>query len=192
VIQEQLMGRFTASDLWDMVQCSCDSRIFELVNGVVVEATPRGPLHSAVVIELRNRLRHHVQSRDLGRVVGSDTGFVLTTDPDTVRFSDVAFIVQARLSDPCPGPYLPLVPDFVAEVIAPVDRAEDLRGKVQMYLRGGTRLIWAIYPELQVIDIYRANRMGSVMHETGVLDGEDVLPGFVLPVRDLFASVYSE
>ena len=82
--------------------------------------------------------------------------------------------------------FLRIPPDLVVEVISPHDLAEAVDTKVEEYLRAGVRLVWVVHPVAQVVQIYRSNGSleGRRVHQE--LDGEDVLPGFLCPVRDLF------
>lgn len=80
----------------------------------------------------------------------------------------------------------PNPPLWVAEVISPTDRAEVVRYKRQIYCDAGI-LLWEIYRPLRLIDVYAP---GQPVREFGIndtLDGGDVLPGFTLAVKALFA-----
>jgi len=80
-----------------------------------------------------------------------------------------------------------LVPNLVAEVIAPTDNIDILNRKIDQYLADGVRLIWAIDPQRRKAIIYAPNRE-QPLHLTGdeLLDGGDVIPGFQVPLSKLF------
>lgn len=82
--------------------------------------------------------------------------------------------------------YASLAPDLVVEVLSPDDRPGEVLAKVGDWLDAGTRLIWVIDPKRRRIRTYRANGDQTITDERGLLDGEDVLPGFACPVQSLF------
>lgn len=72
------------------------------------------------------------------------------------------------------------------DVVSPNDEAADVNEKVREYLAAGVLLVWVVYPESRSINVYRASANNSQLSETDVLSGEDVVPGFSLPVREIF------
>jgi Uma2 family endonuclease len=172
---------------------------FELVNGRLVERhrTSRsievedhmGFLSDQIAGRLFQRLANFCDEHPLGwALLPNSGGFQGFPDsPRLVRKPDVAFVRYGRF----PGEQLPpghahLAPDLAAEVISPNDLYEDVNEKVEEYLRAGVRLIWVISPRNYTIHVYRANGSAFVLREGEELDGEDVVPGFRCPVRDLF------
>ncbi len=71
--------------------------------------------------------------------------------------------------------------------MSPTDTAKDLREKVELYLRYGTSLVWVVYPDSRLVDVHRSGHPAVSFDIDGELDGGDVLPGFKLPVKDIFA-----
>jgi Uma2 family endonuclease len=90
---------------------------------------------------------------------------------------------------PIPKKYLPLAPDLAVEVISPNDRAKEIREKIEVYLSYNTELIWIVYPSSERVDVYRATDKShiEVIKKDGILQGENVLPGFTLSVKDIFS-----
>ena len=86
-----------------------------------------------------------------------------------------------------PNSLLPIVPALVIEVRSPSDRTGRLRGKIREYLSSHVRLIWVVDPTESTVMVYRPNMQGLEYTEGQALDGYDVLPGFSLPVAELFA-----
>jgi Uma2 family endonuclease len=84
-----------------------------------------------------------------------------------------------------PDGYIPFAPDLAIEVVSPNDDAEELEKKIGEYLKYGTRMVWVFYPNLERVVVHTPK--GSFPIEAdGILDGGDVLPGFKLPLRDIF------
>lgn len=155
----------------------------ELVRGVLVVHGPAGGRHGRIAADLTWLLRAHVEQTRLGTVYAAETGFTLTRNPDTVRAPDVAFIRRERLPHPEPAGFPALAPDLVVEVLSPNDRPGETLAKIADWLTAGTRLVWAIDPERRSARIYREDGSDATVSEDQALSGEDVLPGFTLPLN---------
>ena len=156
----------------------------ELVRGVLVVREPPGLRHGRIALDLGRRLADHVDANHLGRVY-VESGFKLTSNPDTVRGPDVAFISQSRLPEPEPVGYPALAPDLVVEILSPGDRPGEVLGKVADWLSAGTRLVWVVDPERGLARVYRADGAEAIVTADQVLQGEDVVPGFVCPLATI-------
>jgi Uma2 family endonuclease len=103
----------------------------------------------------------------------------------------VAFVSYKRWpkDKPCPttDPW-PVVPELAVEVISPNDLAESVQAKVKEYLEAGVQLVWLIYPQLGWIVAYESLHRMRGFTMTDELDAEPVLPGFRLPLRELFSA----
>jgi len=150
----------------------------ELVKGVLIVKEPAGYRHGAVAARLAKVLMDYADAQDLGQVVAAETGFTLATDPDTVRAPDAAFIRRERLPDPPPVGFARLAPDLVVEVLSPDDRPGEVLAKVADWLSAGTGLVWVVDGARRCARVYRADGSDSPVENGGVLDGEDVVPGF--------------
>ncbi len=157
----------------------------ELVRGLLIVREPAGYRHGYVAAELGHRLAVHVKADDLGQVLAAETGFKLAAQPDTVRAPDVAFISRERTPEPQPTGYAELAPDLVVEVLSPDDRPGAVLAKVGDWLEAGTRLVWVVDPERRRVRVYRADGSESVVTVGGILDGEDVVPGFTCPLDSI-------
>lgn len=63
----------------------------------------------------------------------------------------------------------------------------EIAAKVQMWLDVGVRLVWVVYPSRHIITVHRGDQPMQTLDETATLNGGDVLPGFVVPVAEIFA-----
>lgn len=139
--------------------------------------------------ELIRVLGNHCSQRRLGWIIpGGDGGYQgFPGSPRTVRKPDVSFVRHGRFEDDqLPDGYARIAPDLIAEVISPNDKYEEVDEKIEEYLRAGVRLVWVISPQNHTIRVYRVNGSSHSLRENDELDGEDVVPGFRCPVRDLF------
>ena len=106
--------------------------------------------------------------------------------PDNIRSPDVSFVAAGRFADGRPPVgFIPFAPDLAVEVLSPSDRRGDVLEKVGEYLDAGTRLVWVIDPEKRMAVVYRSLTDIRVIAEADVLDGEDVVPGFACPLKDV-------
>lgn len=173
----------TAAELYELP----DTERFELIRGELVEMAPPGFDHGDIASELISRLRMYAREHDLGRV-STESGFLLEHDPDLVLAPDVAFVRADRLPprDERRG-YLPLAPDLVVEVISPSDRAGQVLAKVNLYLTSGVPLLWLVDPEAQTVTVFTPDSPARVLSAPDTLTGGEVLPGFELPIHELFS-----
>jgi Uma2 family endonuclease len=127
----------------------------------------------------------------LGEAFDSSTIFIL---PNGARRSpDVSWIKLDRwnqLTEAQQDGFPPIVPDFVIELVSPSDiknqRYEDLQEKMQEYLDNGVQLGWLIEPAAKTVEIYRPRKQVEILNNPQTLSGENVLPGFVLDLREIF------
>ena len=160
----------------------------ELIDGVLVEKAV-GYLQSVLAAALASRLVEFVRPDKLGMVSG-EAG-TLRVLPGQVRIPDVCLISRDRfpggkLSDATiPG----LVPDLAVEILSPGNTPGEMARKLGDYFTAGVRLVWYIDPRSRTAKVYTALDKGQTLTEAGVLDGGGVLPGFQLPLHELFAAL---
>ena len=171
----------------DVAHISMPGKQVELVRGRLVVREPPGTWHGAIAANLTYLISDFVRPRGLGTVFAQDTGFKIASDPDTVRAPDVAFIVRERAAMIQKRGYAELAPDLLAEILSPDDRPAEVFAKVADWLTAGTRLVWLVDPQRTEVRVYRQDASLSVLRENDSLDGEDVLPGFVCPLRHIFS-----
>lgn len=80
----------------------------------------------------------------------------------------------------------PLCPDFVVELRSPSDRLPILQEKMQEYIDNGARLGWLIDPIEKKVYVYRPSQPMEMLDNPTTLSGDPTLPGFVLPVQELW------
>jgi Uma2 family endonuclease len=175
----------TADELWQLPD---DDYKYELVAGELLRMPPSGFLHGTVAMNFGGLIREHVIKHNLGVVCAAETGFRLRQNPDTVRAPDVAFVSQERiLAEGKPEKFWSGAPDLAVEVVSPSDRFDEVMEKVEEYLAAGTRLVLVALPRTQTVLVCRPGGEVKILHGDDDLNGEDVLPGFVCRVKDLFA-----
>lgn len=164
-----------------------DSFNDELICGEVVRMPPHEFHHARIVAAVGSALTQYVSVSSLG-MVGSGGGFRLQRDPDTVLAPDVAFVrgdaVKMRASA---SGYPDIAPALVVEVVSPSDRAQDIERKVELYLGTGVEMVVVIWPLTKHVTVHEPNGRVVKLSEHDTFDGGDVVSGFTLPVKSIFA-----
>jgi Uma2 family endonuclease len=161
---------------------------FELVEGKLVPMPPTSDEHGWTTSDLGGEIWVFVRANDLGRTWAAETGFVLARDPDTVLAPDFSFIAKGRLNYRRTGQgYVPIAPDLVVETRSPSDRLTAMRDKIALWLSFGVRMALLLDPIKRTLTVYTPGAEPATLTPDDTLDGGDVLPGFALPLRRLFA-----
>jgi Uma2 family endonuclease len=172
----------TADELWAMPDEG--SRRYELVDGELITMSPSGATHSNIALYIGGHLLMYTRSRNLGKAYGADGGFVIKRNPDTVLAPDAAFVRAERVVESdgfFPGP-----PDLAVEVISPNDTYGEVDAKVAAYLAAGTQVVIVVNPRNRTATITSAARSQLITIHDALTAG-DVVPGWSLPLRELFA-----
>jgi Uma2 family endonuclease len=170
---------FTADEL---LRLPDDGDRYELVRGELRKMSPAGSRHGVIAAELIASLGPFVRKHALGRVFTSETGFLIGRNPDTVRAPDCAFVTNERFVDTAgffPGP-----PDLAVEVMSPGDSSTEVGEKTLEWLRAGARVVIVVDPRTRTVAVHRSS--GATI-ATEAIEVEDVVPGWRLPLADLFA-----
>ena len=163
-------------------------RIVELVEGEIIEMPLPNGEHGEVLAILTIKIGQYVLEKELGRITTGDAGFVLERRPDgrdTARGPDLAFISKAKAPAPLPSSLLEYAPDLAVEVISPSNEAADIHFKIRQFLAAGTALVWIVYPETRTVEVH-TQAGATTLEADDMLSGGDVLPGFEVPVREIF------
>jgi len=160
--------------------------VCELIDGTLVEKT-MGFMESRVAIAAAYLIESYLDDNPLGIVAGPDG--MLRIFPDQVRIPDVSFIrweqfPEGKLtSEPAPA----IAPDLAIEILSKGNTQAEMDRKLRDYFAAGVRLVWYIDPPTRTARAYTAVDQMTEIGRDGVLSGGDVLPGFELPLADLFA-----
>ncbi|MBD2560266.1 MULTISPECIES: Uma2 family endonuclease [Nostoc] len=155
-------------------------------NGTLETMPPTGGISGNREIKAGAYLFNWVESQELGEVFRPITGFKLANT--AVRSPDAAFVAKGRLPegwDQQEDKFINLAPDFAIEIRSKNDSLTKLKAKMEEYISNGVQLGWLIDSKNQQALVYR--RDGSITQylATAILSGEDVVPGFILPLKKL-------
>ena len=157
-------------------------RLLEFVAGEVVELVSN-PLSSNIGAILSAFISVFVMQRNLGHVTGADGGYMVG---DERYIPDVAFISYQRqrtlISE---DGYNPLAPDLAVEVLSPGNTDVGMDVKIVNYLAAGT-VVWRVKPLEQQIAVFIPHQPVTILTIDDTLDGGSVLPGFKLPLKEIF------
>jgi Uma2 family endonuclease len=165
-----------------------ENKLCELVDDTLVEKAV-GAEESLLAIWLGSLIHEFVRSRNLGIVTG-EAGLLELTG-GTVRAPDVSFISWDRMpkrrrpSKPIPA----LIPDLAVEVLSKRNTKKEMARKRKEYFRSGVRLVWEINPKKRTVCVYTAFDQFQDLTSLDTLAGDPVLPGFTVPLAQLFAEL---
>lgn len=188
---EPVPGQTVPMSAQDLALLADDDWTYELVEGTLVRMPLAGTNHGGISMSLGVPLAVYVRHHRLGRVFAAETGFLLSRpgDPETVLGADVAFLSTSRLpAKPPEQAFWRVTPDLIAETASPSQFRPEIAAKVGIWLAAGVRLAWVVWPGRQQVDVWRpgSDEPGITLGLDDSLDGLDVVPGFALPVRELF------
>jgi Uma2 family endonuclease len=167
---------------FDLCQANSELRMERDQHGNIIVISPTGANTGNYNSELNYEITHWNRQTRLGYVFDSSAGF--TFPNGAVRSPDSSWIYKDRwesLSQNEQEKFAPICPDFMVEVRSKIDRLSDLQTKMEEYRSNGCRLGWLVDRQGKAVYIYRADgSTKTIKGETVSLDGEDVLPGFVL------------
>lgn len=164
-----------------------DGRRTELIRGEVVERTPATFGHGEVTLNVMYALKSYAIEHG-GRAATNDPGIVLERGPDTVRAPDGAYYAADRVDAPAERGFSAAVPDLVLEVVSPDDRRGEVVAKAGAWLQAGVRVVWVVWPATRQVAVYGPDEVIDVLGVGETLTCEPLLPGFALPVADIFTA----
>ena len=159
-------------------------RSFELIHGEIVEKVPTEE-HGLIAGNIHGFLWQYTRQSGFGRAV-IEVRVCMPDDDYNSRQPDLAFFADTTRPVVKRGPVLQM-PDLVIEVKSPDDTYTSMRERAQYYLAHGAKLVWLIYPAKRLVEVYRQDADSDILTADDTLQGDDVLPGFVLSVHEIFA-----
>ncbi|MBT9315966.1 Uma2 family endonuclease [Leptothoe spongobia] len=176
----------TREQFYQLCQVNRDIRMERSNTGDLILIPPTGWGTGKRNADLTTELNIWNRQTKLGIVFDSSTGFSLPNGSD--RSPDAAWVQKTRIEALAPDParFLPLAPDFVIELRSATDKLVPLQHKMAEYQDCGVRLGWLIDPQNKQVEIYRGGQSPECLSHPKQLSGEEVLPGFVLKLVDIW------
>lgn len=177
----------TDEQFFRLCQNNRDLRFERTATGELIIMPPTGSETGDRNAELTYQLRAWSRQNQLGKSFDSSTGFRLPNGAE--RSPDASWVRMERwhaLTQEEKERFAPLCPDFVVELMSPSDALEKTRAKMREYIDNGTRLGWLINRQQQQVEIYRSHQDVEILLSPQTLSGEDILPGFVLDLAEIW------
>lgn len=157
---------------------------FEYIGGEPVEV-PSNLLSSHIAALIMIAMGIYLKTNNIGRLTGEAGTYTVGED----RYApDVTFVSYDRLPELSYQGYGTIAPDLAVEVISPTDNPHHVNRKIINYLNAGT-WVWVVYPAAQEVHVHVPGQKPYIVSDNGTLDGGDVLPGFTLPLSEIFAEL---
>ncbi|NEQ95690.1 MAG: Uma2 family endonuclease [Cyanothece sp. SIO2G6] len=177
----------SSDQFYDLCRANPDWRLERTAQGNIVIMAPTGGETGARNANLVIRLGIWNEQSQLGIVFDSSTGFHLPNGAD--RSPDVAWVRRDRwntLTAKQREKFPPLAPDFVIELMSPTDNLADAQAKMEEYLENGVQLGWLLNRKLKQAEIYSIRQPKQVIQQPKQLQGNSVLPSFILRLDDFW------
>ena len=174
----------TVDEFDRLVESEDADRRLEYIGGEIVEGVSNS-YSSLVAGNLFFFIKLYLRDHGLWAYVTGEAGGYMVAGERYMP--DVGVISKTRQTEEPHDTWIPIPPDLAVEVLSPTDKPNVVSVKVVNYLSAGTT-VWIVDPENKVVKICVPGQRVKTVGLDSSLDGGDVLPGFTLAVKDIFAS----
>jgi Uma2 family endonuclease len=162
-----------------------EDKRYELDEGELIEMTRPAYKHNRILKNLVFELEVYVRKNRTGEVLISENLYALS--PNTRRSPDVAVILGDRQDELKNAKVIPIIPEIAAEVLSPSETPRMIHRKLKQYFEAGVKEVWLIDPDSHEVEVWR----GATLPDRALVAGEaltsPLLPGFELPLAELFS-----
>jgi len=158
----------------------------ELVRGKLIMRPYMGMYEAHITGNLLMAMGNHAESQHLGVCVSRSAGFLMEKDPDTVRAPSVSFICEERAPKHPGDEYFSGAPDLAVEIRPPDCDPTAVAAKRDDHLRLGVMVVWDVDPKKRTVTVHQRGSAPEVYGEKDALTEPSLLPGFGMPVKDVF------
>ena len=179
--------KLTDEQFFQLCQVNENLRFERTATGELIIMSPAGGETGNRNGRLTQQLFNWADTNNLGIAFDSSTGFKLPNGAD--RSPDAAWLKLERwetLTSEQKEKFIPLCPDFVIELLSPSDTLKVAQEKMKEYRENGTILGFLINRKSKQVEIYRQGQEVEVLQSPTTLSGENVLPGFVLNLEQIW------
>lgn len=160
---------------------------YELREGELVRMSPSKRRHSRSAGAVAKYLGAYLVQHPLGELCVAEGGF-RSGPNETLYCPDVAYVSEERAATVPPDEYYPFAPDIAVEAWSPDNTEDEMNEKAANYLAHGARAVWLLRPQDRTVRVHRSGRPVETLQAGDLLTGDEILPGFSVPVSDLFAA----
>jgi Uma2 family endonuclease len=162
-----------------------EDKRYELDEGELIEMTRPAYRHNRVLKNLQTPLDNYLRGSGVGELLLSENLFALSAL--TRRAPDAAIILGDRSAELWDAKVIHIIPEIVVEVLSPSETTPKIHRKLKQYFAVGVKEVWLVDPEAREAEIWT----GPTLPEHTLTEGDmlvsALLPGFALPLKDLFA-----
>lgn len=179
--------QLTSDQFYQLCTANPDLKLERNANGELIVMPPTGGETGKRNSNINLQLGIWNECTQMGELFDSSTGFTLPNQAD--RSPDAAWIEKSRweaLTSEQREKFIPLCPDFVIELLSPSDRLSQIQEKMREYMENGCRLGLLINRRNRQVEIYRLGREVEVLDAPSIISCEDVLPGFILNMQQIW------
>jgi Uma2 family endonuclease len=162
-----------------------EDKRYELDEGELIEMTRPAYRHNRVLRKLLIRVDNFLERTGLGEAQLSENLYALS--PKTRRAPDLAVILGDRHRELWEAKVISIIPEIVAEVLSPSETPRMIHRKLKQYFEAGVKDVWLIDPEVKEIEVWTGRSLPARALTGSVVLESSLLPGFALPLEDLFA-----
>jgi Uma2 family endonuclease len=187
-IPDSLILQVSSEQFLDLALANRDLQLERTAEGQLIIMPPTGSDTGNKNLDIEGQLWFWNRQTKLGKAFNSSTGFRLPNGAN--RSPDAAWVSQDRwdsLTLEQQESFAPICPDFVLELRSKTDSLEKLQAKMREYIENGASLGWLIDRKNQRVEIYRLGRNVEVMDHPLSLSGENILPGLVLDLTEVWS-----
>ena len=185
------MSATTTQKVWTEAELQAlpeDGFMHEVVNGELVMSPKNHWFHGRICTRLLFAIGNFAAAHRLGAVLDSSTGFWMFNR--NCRAPDVSFVPKSRLAalgfKPNETRFFPGAPNLAIEVLSENNTRAEIDERLKDFFGSGTRLAWIVDPDQQRVEVCHSPTRRQLIGSGGLLDGEDLLPGFHYAIADLF------
>ena len=170
------------------------TQICEVVDGVLV--MPPTPLweHQWLSMEIAVRLRNFVNERGMGLAITAPYDILIQREPLRTRQPDILVVNAALTGVTSPAdlvgqPFLELPPLLVVEVVSPGNTRREIDERLADYRSIGVPECWLVNFPTRSVEVLRLTAEAATttaIFGMGDTLSCEVLPGFTLPIADIF------
>lgn len=162
------------------------TRHLEYIGGQIVEVVSKNKasgIAGEIIFLIKLYLRDKGKEQNIdGTVTTPDGGYMIG---DERYMPDVAFISRDKHPALNDDLWVPIAPDLAVEVLSPSNTGKEIAIKLSNYLAAGT-VVWMVDPDDKTVSVHEPGKAAQILRESDTLTGGDVLPGFSVPVKDIF------
>ncbi len=162
-----------------------EDKRYELDDGELI-VTGRPPYnHNRVVKNLLLAVVGFVEESGIGEALISENVYALA--PSICRSPDLSIILGDHSDELRGATVIPITPGAVMEVLCEIDTVRTIHRKLRQYFEAGVKEVWLVDPEAREVEIWTGPTIPDhALARDAVLESA-LLPGFKLPLEDLFA-----